>query len=738
MKGKHRLSLQRHGRQSLVVGGVLVALALGLGGGVAGATTGDIGYRDGSFTGSVKAPTSDKPQSKLWYNDGLWWADMFDPTSKTWHIFRLDRSNETWVDTGTRIDDRSNSLADTLWDGSHLYVASHYVTVSTIASPKVSQSNKPARLYRYTYSPTTKTYSLDPGYPSQISNFSSESLTIDEDSTGVIWATWTQVSGSASAGFTSAVYVNNTSGTNSKVWGTPRVMPTSGATASADDISAVVAYSGSRIGVMWSNENDNTMYWAWRNDTENTSSWHGGVAVRGNKLADDHMNLKTLQADNAGRVFAAVKTSLDEITKTPKTDPQLNLLVFKPGTGSWSSTMVGTVSDCHTRPLVLLDSTNQQVHVFATAPTASGCPFSGAPGSIYEKSAPLDNPVFPAGRGTPVIRDAASAEMNNVTSTKQTVNATTGLVILASNDSTDRYWHADLPLGAPTAPTSSFTASATSGVAPLTVHFTDTSTGGPTSWSWAFGDGSTSTAQNPSVTYTQPGTYQVTMTASNAGGAGQQATTVVTVDQATGGSGIRRESVSTTEVTTAANGITINQPSGTSAGDLLVSCVTLNGSYVTPSGAPAGWSPIASATSISNPKVYGYYKVATASEPASYHWTFGGSITSSGGIARYSGTSGPDGNGTVATGASASTATVPGVTTTAANDMLVGCMGINSGSATLTITGPPGTTAAWDLAGKRSQLDDGLQPAAGFSGGKSWTFSSGREWAGWLVALRPL
>jgi hypothetical protein len=191
-------------------------------------------------------------------------------------------------------------------------------------------------------------------------------------------------------------------------------------------------------------------------------------------------------------------------------------------------------------------------------------------------------------------------------------------------------------------------------------------------------------------------------------------------------------------VTTATNGITVSQPIGTSAGDLLVSCVALNGSYVTPTGAPAGWSPIASATSISNPKVYGYYKIATASEPASYHWTFGASITSSGGIARYSGASGTDGAATVAAGASASSATVPGVTTTAANDMLVGCMGINSGSLAVTITGPQGTTPAWDLGGKRSQLDDAIQPAAGFSGNKSWTFSSGREWAGWLVALRPL
>jgi PKD repeat protein len=53
------------------------------------------------------------------------------------------------------------------------------------------------------------------------------------------------------------------------------------------------------------------------------------------------------------------------------------------------------------------------------------------------------------------------------------------------------------------------------GPAPLTVRFNDTSSGDPTSWSWTFGDGSTSTEQNPVHIYHNPGTYDVTLTASN-------------------------------------------------------------------------------------------------------------------------------------------------------------------------------------------------------------------------------
>jgi len=52
---------------------------------------------------------------------------------------------------------------------------------------------------------------------------------------------------------------------------------------------------------------------------------------------------------------------------------------------------------------------------------------------------------------------------------------------------------------------------------PLLIHFTDQSSQNPTSWSWDFGDGSTSTSQNPSHTYaTGNQSYYVTLTATNA------------------------------------------------------------------------------------------------------------------------------------------------------------------------------------------------------------------------------
>ncbi len=66
-------------------------------------------------------------------------------------------------------------------------------------------------------------------------------------------------------------------------------------------------------------------------------------------------------------------------------------------------------------------------------------------------------------------------------------------------------------------PVANFTADITSGVVPLVVNFTDLSNNTPTSWIWNFGDGTISTDQNPTHTYSIAGTYTVSLNATNIG-----------------------------------------------------------------------------------------------------------------------------------------------------------------------------------------------------------------------------
>jgi PKD repeat protein len=72
----------------------------------------------------------------------------------------------------------------------------------------------------------------------------------------------------------------------------------------------------------------------------------------------------------------------------------------------------------------------------------------------------------------------------------------------------------------PTPPVASFTIDTATGAAPLLVNFTDTSASSSpiVSWVWEMGDGDSSNLQSPSHSYTSPGSYTVSLTATNAAG----------------------------------------------------------------------------------------------------------------------------------------------------------------------------------------------------------------------------
>ncbi|HEU4718708.1 MAG TPA: PKD domain-containing protein, partial [Bacteroidia bacterium] len=81
-------------------------------------------------------------------------------------------------------------------------------------------------------------------------------------------------------------------------------------------------------------------------------------------------------------------------------------------------------------------------------------------------------------------------------------------------------WETDIYNPGTLPPVAQFTANTQIVCAGNPVQFTDQSSFNPTSWSWTFQGGSpaTSTSQNPTVTYSAPGTYSVSLTATNANG----------------------------------------------------------------------------------------------------------------------------------------------------------------------------------------------------------------------------
>lgn len=85
------------------------------------------------------------------------------------------------------------------------------------------------------------------------------------------------------------------------------------------------------------------------------------------------------------------------------------------------------------------------------------------------------------------------------------------------------------------APVAGFTATPTSGQAPLTVNFADQSTGTISEYAWDFGDGSTSSEQNPTHDFVTSGTYAVTLTVTGPGGTDTETQTDYITVAASGG-----------------------------------------------------------------------------------------------------------------------------------------------------------------------------------------------------------
>lgn len=110
--------------------------------------------------------------------------------------------------------------------------------------------------------------------------------------------------------------------------------------------------------------------------------------------------------------------------------------------------------------------------------------------------------------------DGASSSQQNPTHTYQSPGSyTVSLQALASAFDFDIETKTDYITVDPAPLVVNFSGTPTTGPHPLTVAFTDGSTGGTTTaWSWDFGDGSTSSLQHPTHVYTAPGSYSVAFT----------------------------------------------------------------------------------------------------------------------------------------------------------------------------------------------------------------------------------
>ena len=195
---------------------------------------------------------------------------------------------------------------------------------------------------------------------------------------------------------------------------------------------------------------------------------------------------------------------------------------------------------------------------------------------------------------------------------------------------------------------------------------------------------------------------------------------------------IVHEASATNQLSGSSSDITINKPTGTASGDVLVAAIYSAGNNITDTP-PSGWTQVTK-VNINNRQLWLYYKVAGGSEPASYTWTASYS-NAGGGIDRYSGvdnTTPEDATVTTNNGTGTS-ATYSGVTTSTDGAMLVGTACSNN--INVAYTPPSGFTEEWEL--DRHTLTDNIQASAGASGDKTTDLGSSYNWATIFWALKP-
>lgn len=195
---------------------------------------------------------------------------------------------------------------------------------------------------------------------------------------------------------------------------------------------------------------------------------------------------------------------------------------------------------------------------------------------------------------------------------------------------------------------------------------------------------------------------------------------------------------------TAQNGsaatLVIPRPTSTAAGNLLLAQITFEKGSDAGSDTqltPSGWTRVVRTNQGTDLGTAVFWRVATATEPASYTWTFGQSVKAAGGILRYTGvdTANPivsfSGNSGTNANLNALSVTAP------AGSRLVGYYGIKKTSATLST--PGGMTQRYAFANEqdvRILAADEVKSTGGASGSRTSGSSVPEKWTANLVALR--
>ena len=349
-------------------------------------------------------------KSQMWFNDSMWWAAFSDDSTGIYFYKRAAGTSGAWT-KGALLASNLNGRPDVLWNGTHLFVL-------------VYDSNTSARLFKFTYNTATDTYAAATGFPvtlplTGIGTGTSDSqygaVTLAQDSTGKLWASYP---GTGPGGDSNYRVIWSTSADH-RTWNTAGYVLDTGGSTVTQEVMPVVHFGGDRIGVMWSKQPTKEIAFRYHLDGQPETTWsarevidsgNGDMGLGG--VADNHMSVK---AAPDGRLFLVAKDS-DEAG-------YLHVYV-RAAAGGWSPRALVNPDPqaMATRPTLMLDLENSDLYVlYADSYEVEAL--------AYLSRTSMNAVSF--GPPCPFV----STSISDVTSTKQNMNAATGLMAAGSTGS---------------------------------------------------------------------------------------------------------------------------------------------------------------------------------------------------------------------------------------------------------------------------------------------------------------
>jgi hypothetical protein len=330
-------------------------------------------------------------RAQMWIVDNTWWGAFSDTATG---IYFQKRSSSSYT-KGDFID--GNTVAgkpDTVWNGQELFIL-------------VYQSGSLARLYKYTYAPVSQTYALVHGFPVDLPLAGlAMNIALHQDSTGKLWAVYPSGTN---------IHVIWSTSPDHTVWNTTGLVLESGVTDITPEAATIAPFGLDKIGVVWSNQALGEIGFRFHRDGDPETSWSPKELVDCCQgvpgVADDHL---ALRAAPDGRLFLVAKDDLGFAGR-------LHLYVRDVG-GTWGQKTLVEPDPAGqpTRPTLVLDVHNGRAYVIYHNSTDK---------RMYFVRTSLATPVF---EGPCVFM----SQGNDVTSTKQPLDATTGLIAAAHSRST--------------------------------------------------------------------------------------------------------------------------------------------------------------------------------------------------------------------------------------------------------------------------------------------------------------